>query len=106
MERRIYILKKNENNNNEWIFDEINLTLEKVSPPAIKYQVFDPLNVKIWVETSKYHRKWLKVEIIDDNLQKMQQNQQNFFQTNAEDIIANDENQANLNMEITNDMTM
>ena len=63
MERRIYLKNKN-----EWNFDCDKLILYKITPPSIKYQIFDKIMVKIYVFTSKYHRKKLIVEIDDNDI--------------------------------------
>ena len=62
MERRIYL-----ENKQEWHFDPDELCLIKQTPPSIKYRIFDKVRVKIFVFTSRYHRKKLVVEIIDKN---------------------------------------
>jgi len=62
MERRIYLSDKK-----EWNFNSDKLILLKTSPPAAKYQIFDKVMVKIYVYTSRHHRKKLIVEIVDKN---------------------------------------
>ena len=62
MERRIYLKNKQ-----DWKFDENQLILYKITPPSIKYQIFDKITVKIYVHTSKYHRKKLVIDILNDN---------------------------------------
>ena len=76
LERRVYIVNNNNNNSNNkdssnvWKFDANKLILKRNVVPAVKYQIFDKINVKISVHTSKMHRKKLIVDIIDANLKK------------------------------------
>merc|ERR1711972_1105837 len=64
MERRIYLDKAKE----EWQFDAETLVLTKTTPPSKRYRIFDKVQVKIYVFTSRHHRKKLVVEIVDGGL--------------------------------------
>ncbi|ETO08065.1 hypothetical protein RFI_29325 [Reticulomyxa filosa] len=76
MERKIFIVSKNDadnDNGSAWKFDDKSLILYRVTPPAVQYQVFDPVRVQITVHTTKAtNQKKLVVKIIgDDNASKL-----------------------------------
>ena len=66
LETRIYLFNNRENEK-YWKFDENNMILSRTKTPALNYQIFDKINVKIWVNTSKFKRKKLIVDIVDKN---------------------------------------
>jgi len=66
-EKRVNIVTREDlDGTNPWEFDEENMSLTRTTPPCVKYKLHDTVRVKVWVHTSKMHRKKIRVEIVDE----------------------------------------
>ena len=70
-ERRVNLVTREDlEGTNPWEFDEDNMILSRTSPPCVMYKLHDVVTVKVWVHTSKMHRKKIRVEIVDEKYSK------------------------------------
>jgi len=70
-ERRVNIVTRDDlEGTNPWEFNENNMSLSRTSPPCVMYKLHDVVKVKVWVHTSKMHRKKIRIEILDEKFSK------------------------------------
>jgi len=51
--------------NNPWKLDEMNMTL--TGPNNVRYKIFEQVRVRIYVKEGKNRRKWLQIDLLDQD---------------------------------------